>query len=725
MMKREQADHWLLIIGGLTIAVLFLSSIMIFRNFQSNLLKLQEDHMLTTARSVANNLKHYYDGELENFNLYFTGQADRNQAERYCRNQREISSVSVLSETGTVLWSTGVDYSRFLGQVLESYREYSREDEIVGAHLIPPVLTSEHHFTQFLVRPVMFEGKPVWIAASMEMESIYEMIVKPIQIGNDGYSMVKNYEGRILMHKSADQLGLDAVEGRREQYREYQLDLEDLENWVKEQQENPEGSRILHSYWWEDGKAPVETRKVVAYTQIPIGEEMWIINCTLNYEELQEPVRKARRYVVLVTALLLLASGGLVKWSISNGARNRTIKLEMKHLVEMNAAWEELHKREEQIRHKDKIQTLGTMTSMISHEFNNFLTPIMLYGDMLEDDPEISEDNRILIREMVTAAGKAKDLTRELSRYGHSGKESGKKIRLHVVEEINRSLKMIQKTMPSNICLEKQLESDEGYGLMGSAGMINQVIVNLCNNAIQAMWEKGGCIQVKGKFLTEGGSFQYAVTVSDDGPGMSEETQKQIFTPFYTTKTQGEGTGLGLSVVQDLVHEVSGEISVVSVEGKGTRFDVLFPVFQILENPEKPPVGTGMKALSVLILDDDAKVAAALGKALKAHCRKAKVLNRPEAALAELRQDLNCWDVVITDYTMPMMNGLEFAGILRSLGYTRKILLISGNLDKDVPWYLDNGIVDAVLEKPVTVREIEKTLTDLETKELEMEEHHS
>ena len=81
----------------------------------------------------------------------------------------------------------------------------------------------------------------------------------------------------------------------------------------------------------------------------------------------------------------------------------------------MNAAWEELHKREEQLRHIDKVQTLGTMTSMISHEFNNFLTPIMLYGDLLEADDAISEDNKALIREMIAAATKAKDLTKELS----------------------------------------------------------------------------------------------------------------------------------------------------------------------------------------------------------------------------------------------------------------------------------------------------------------------
>lgn len=138
------------------------------------------------------------------------------------------------------------------------------------------------------------------------------------------------------------------------------------------------------------------------------------------------------------------------------------------------------------------------------------------------------------------------------------------------------------KTVPSNITLEQSMEPDTGYGIMGSAGMVNQIIINLCNNAVQAMKEKGGCIMVKGSLIMDGDSMKYAVTVSDNGPGMSPEIQKQIFTPFFTTKKQGEGTGLGLSVVQDL------------------------------------------------ILDDDEKVGEALGRTLRKHCKKGAIESEKE-----------------------------------------------------------------------------------------------
>lgn len=138
------------------------------------------------------------------------------------------------------------------------------------------------------------------------------------------------------------------------------------------------------------------------------------------------------------------------------------------------------------------------------------------------------------------------------------------------------------KTVPSNITLEQSMEPDTGYGIMGSAGMVNQIIINLCNNAVQAMKERGGCIMVKGSLIMDGDSMKYAVTVSDNGPGMSPEIQKQIFTPFFTTKKQGEGTGLGLSVVQDL------------------------------------------------ILDDDEKVGEALGRTLRKHCKKGAIESEKE-----------------------------------------------------------------------------------------------
>ena len=148
----------------------------------------------------------------------------------------------------------------------------------------------------------------------------------------------------------------------------------------------------------------------------------------------------------------------------------------------------------------------------------------------------------------------------------------------------------------------------------------------------------------------------------------------------------------------------------VSVEGKGTRFDILFPVFRIQEEEKRTSDLHTFAQYSVLILDDDEKVGEALGRTFKKHCKKLKCFSRPEAALGEIKKHMDQWDLILTDYTMPVMNGLEFSGILRSLGYCGRIFLVSGNLSQDVQWYQDNGIIDGFLEKPVALSEIEKVL---------------
>lgn len=719
MHQKERHSEWVIAVFCIAVlGILLLFNVLIFRNSRDSLLKLQEENMLATAKTVANSLQNFYDRELEELTLYFNEDAEKERIERYCEDQDTISYVAVLNQQGQIWFSYGTDYDSYMEAEFSDYWVYEKEgDGTYHARLLPAVLTGKNHYTQFLVSPAAIEGERGWVVAAIEMDLVYERIVKPVQIGDHGYSMVKRLDGTILMHATKNQIGLDAIEGRKKKYKDYDLEYEDLEKWLVRQREEPEGSGLLNSYWWEEQGEPQKSTKVISYIQRKIGEEIWIINCTLNYEELLEPIRKAQNYVTAGASLLLLASAGVLAVSFQNVGNRRIMELEVKHLTEMNSAWEELHKREEQIRHIDKIQTLGTMTSMISHEFNNFLTPIMLYGDILEADETISEENKVLIREMITSATKAKDLTKELSRYGHSGKGSGKKVVLHIVDEVERSLKLLKKTVPSNIVLEQALEADTGYGMMGSAGMVNQIIVNLCNNAVQAIKEQNGHIMVKGSMLMDGDAMKYAITVSDDGPGMSQEIQKQIFTPFFTTKKQGEGTGLGLSVVQDLIYEVSGEINMVSVEGKGTRFDILFPVFQIPEEEKRICDLKAFAQYSVLILDDDERVGDALGRTLKKHCKKIKVLSRPEAALSEMKKHIDQWDLVLTDYTMQVMNGLEFSGILRSLGYRGKIFLISGNLSQDVLWYQDNGIIDCVLEKPVTLTEIEHALNEEKKRE--------
>lgn len=712
--KYTRQEKVIFLISTVTIVCMLFLNITIFQKYQENLLVLQESHLLTTARAVAGSLRNYYDESLEHFALYFERNVTSGQLQEYCRELPEVTGTYLITGDGEVLHAASADLSgeeKFDEEALCGVLKDYQSKRTVRACLLPPVLTAERQYTQFMVKEVESDlAIRAYVVASIDTAAIYQKMVKPIKIGENGYSMVKEYDGTILMHKSAEQIGLDSVDGRRERYSEYDLELDDLERWVQEQRENEEGSGILDSYWWEDGKDPVKTQKVVAYTRVPVGDEEWIVNCTLDYKELQKPLTLTQRYVFLFTVGVVLTFGLLLLVVVGNANRNRTMEQEMKHLLEMNEAWEELHKREEQIRHNDKMKTLGAMTSMISHEFNNFLTPIMLYSEMLMWDPDISEENKACIKEIVEAAEKSRDLTAELSRYGRAERDAGKKAAVQVSGEIRRSLNMLAKTLPSNISLKQELAPDDGLCLSAGAGMVNQIVMNLCTNAVHAMREHGGTLTVKGRLLRDGGTIHYGLTVQDTGKGIAEGALEQIFTPFYTTKEIGVGTGLGLSVVQDLIHQVSGEINVVSAEGKGTRFDILLPLSEMPAAVHDQGGKGSLEGKNIYVLDDNEIVGKALEKSLRPICAKVRTASKPERALAELRASIHKWDLIIADYSIPMMTGVEFAGILRSLGYNGTVILISGCLDRDIRWYLDNGIIDGVLEKPVSLHDIEEII---------------
>lgn len=705
--RRE--ENTIVFCGIIIIGMILLFHVTVFNHYKNNLIDLQEDHMITTAKAVANNLRTFYEENKKTFGLFFATERSEQEIDHFFEVQPEISSVMIIDRQNQIKLQRGTDYREWLPQLLESYNQNSTNDPL--AYLSSPILTGDRHFTQFMIRESGQGAEQTYVVASIELPYVYEMIVKSITIGQYGYSMVKNMDGIILMHKAVNQIGIDAVEGRKKQYQELQLDLSDLEDWIEEQRSLPAGSRILNSYWWDDENIPLRSKKIVAYTQIPIGAETWILNCTLDYNEIDGPLKQAQQYVFLSSVIVLVGFGFLCFWLIDNKNKNQRMKMEMVHLKEMNEAWEELHKREEQLRHRDKIQTLGTMTSMISHEFNNFLTPIMLYGELLMTDERVSADQKEYLEEMMESAQRASELTKELSLYGRSEQHVYKKVMVTITDEIKRSVKMLKKALPANITMELSLEPDDGYGLLAGQGMVNQIITNLATNAVHAMKETGGALTIKGRIIKDEVQAHYGITVIDTGCGISEQRLKQIFTPFYTTKEAGKGTGLGLSVVNDLIHQLSGDIHVISEEGRGTRFDLLLPISKVPDKEKQAKVPNASLAdKTVLILDDSEKVTRALAKSLRPRCQKVAVFQQPEKALAAIKQQLSYWDVIITDYEMPFMNGLELAGILRSMGYQNKIILISGQLKEDISWYLEKGVIDDFLPKPTSAEEMIKII---------------
>jgi CheY-like chemotaxis protein len=245
-------------------------------------------------------------------------------------------------------------------------------------------------------------------------------------------------------------------------------------------------------------------------------------------------------------------------------------------------------------------------------------------------------------------------------------------------------------SLPSSIEIRRNIDSSVP-SILGDPTQIHQVLMNLCMNAWHAMGEAGGVLEVSLANVEVDVDFAKAypglkvgphvhLVVSDTGEGMNRETMERIFEPFFTTKTPGSGTGLGLSVVHGIVKQLEGEIAVYSEVGKGTTFNVYWPLHDHEATPALPavnvvPQGNGEHILFV----DDEESLASLGKSMLERLGyRVTTETSSTEALKMFRAQANDFDLVITDQTMPNMGGAELAKELRGIRPDLPVILTTG-----------------------------------------------
>ncbi|MCU0289084.1 MAG: ATP-binding protein, partial [Acidobacteria bacterium] len=255
--------------------------------------------------------------------------------------------------------------------------------------------------------------------------------------------------------------------------------------------------------------------------------------------------------------------------------REHLEELVRERAVELSAAHEKL-------RQSQKIEAIGTLAGGIAHDFNNILGVIIGYTELIEDDLAASSNAKNNITHILTAAYRAKEMVNKLLTF--SKKTKAERRLVHLNEIIKDAVEFLKSTLPSTIQIHLSLEEKPSL-LMANPAQILQIILNIGNNAIYAMKEKGGVLKIELNevdrciFENDGlapGKYQHLV-ISDTGHGMGPEILKRIFEPFFTSKNVGEGTGMGLAVVHGIVQGHGGEITVNSEPGKGTFVHVYLP----------------------------------------------------------------------------------------------------------------------------------------------------
>jgi len=346
------------------------------------------------------------------------------------------------------------------------------------------------------------------------------------------------------------------------------------------------------------------------------------------------------------------------------------------------------HELEGQLRQSQKMETIGTLAGGIAHDFNNILSPIMGYADLALADLSAEHPARNDIEQILQAARRARDLVKQILIFSRRGDQTKRPVQLHLV--VNDALKFIRSMLPANIELSQHI-INRSDTILADPGQMYQVIMNLATNATHAMRLNGGVLRVELARETIDATRARAVggvqagahvvlSMTDKGEGMDKATKERIFEPFFTTKRPGEGTGLGLAVVHGIVHSHGGGIEVVSTPGQGTTFRAYFPAAPPHEEIESATTADGEVRghEHILIVDDEPAIATLLQRMLESRGFRTTAFSSSEEALAQFRATPESFDAVVTDQTMPRINGLQLARAVHELRPDTPVVMTTG-----------------------------------------------
>ena len=373
----------------------------------------------------------------------------------------------------------------------------------------------------------------------------------------------------------------------------------------------------------------------------------------------------------------------------------------------------------ENLTRKQKMEALGTLAGGIAHEFNNIIWIIGANAELMS--AYIGEESSGIknLQRVEKACTRAADLVTQILNFSHQDEYDPKP--LDIVPLVKESLKLLRASIPSIVEIREQIPRDSGT-ITFEPSLMHQVLMNLYNNAVQAMRETGGILEVKvvnvsldennASLHDELAPGEYVkLSVTDTGVGIPSEVFERIFDPFFTTRDTGEGTGMGLAVVQGAVKNHGGAVEAHSELGKGTCIDLYFPkarsIIRKPSNRSGTPMGGGE---SILLVDDDELVVQSGESILKRLGYRVKAEINCKEALEAFRCHPDEFDLVITDMSMPQMTGFMLAEALLKIRPNIPIILFSGHHDMvDEKKAIKIGI-KALMMKPITPRGMARTI---------------
>ncbi len=362
-----------------------------------------------------------------------------------------------------------------------------------------------------------------------------------------------------------------------------------------------------------------------------------------------------------------------------------------------------------------KMDALGTLAGGIAHDFNNLLFAMMGNIELAITHKDSDRFDEFL-NKAKKSGQKAKELIKQILTF--SREQNLNQEFINIVPVIKETIKLLENIIPSNIKLEKNI-SDEEIVVYSNPSHINQIIMNLGTNAYHAMEKEGGKLTIglkklglekNNKYNLERGEYAELI-VKDTGKGIEKAKLDKIFLPFYTTKSDKEGTGLGLSTVDGIVKSLDGKILVDSKKDKGTKFTVLLPVSEASEaEKEEAEIKIERKNFRIIYVDDNETLTDLVKTTLSNYGCEVKIFNNPLKAHEYIKKKYESIDAFIFDQTMPDLTGEELTRKIRDEGIEVPVFILTGYsnvLDKEEAQEIG---VSEFFYKPIEITELYKKI---------------
>ena len=383
---------------------------------------------------------------------------------------------------------------------------------------------------------------------------------------------------------------------------------------------------------------------------------------------------------------------------------------------------EEQRALSERLRQSQKMEAIGTLAGGIAHDFNNLLGAIIGYTELIASrvasDASLTED----VNEVMAAAMRGRHLVERILRF--SRRQEMVRVPLDLRDVVTEVQHLLRATLPAGIALTVNVPP-EIPRVLADGTSVHQVLMNLASNGAQAM-RRGGTLAFEVEPLYVRDSIARAnpnlregpyvsVSVRDGGEGMDAETRTRAFEPFFTTKSQVGGTGLGLAMVHGIMQDHDGAVLLESEIGVGTRVRCLFPA---LDSETQDAATAGVSIASrgngerVLYVDDETALLDVGRRRLERIGYRVTTASDGAAALALLQADLQGFDLVITDLSMPGMSGIELAESIHALRAALPVVLLSGYVPDAEDMRIQEAGISVVLQKPALQEELARACRD-------------